>query len=252
LDAGLFRTALNDVRYPYSPESYWRLEQLIQHEYAQMTRGRFPDVSTNPWDRLFEMQHYGLPTRLLDWSMSLTQAIWFALQAPGQRSHEPVIWILNPRILSQASLGEQGLNEFADLELNGTEEQMKRWNPRPYQGAAPPRDPPGWILEYLSKHSMEGHFPIIPSWTNARLAAQMGAFTLQSGTERKTLSLEQYAQEAQKKGAKPFLYKIRLLAEKSTIRHASDALTLIGVNEYTLFPELHRTCSWIKRLRNLT
>jgi hypothetical protein len=81
----------------------------------------------------------------------------------------------------------------------------------------------------------------------------MGSFSLQSGCDKsKTLSLEKYAESAHGKGATPFLYKVRLIAEEEVIIRASHELSLIGVNEYAMFPELYRTCSWIKQLRNLT
>jgi hypothetical protein len=250
LNAGLFRTKLdNKVRFPKPPPDYGSLERKIQHEYALMTRGRFPGLSSNPWDRLFEMQHYGLPTRLLDWTFNLGQAIWFALQPPNSsnRAHKPVIWILNPRLLSKASLGEEAVNDFAYLELNGTCDDVKGWEPT-FKG---PFDCPGRILKYLSNQP-QGHFPVLASWTNPRMAAQMGCFTLQSGVaESKSPSLEEYAKEVRDKKSIQFLLQVCLDPKKSSIEKASDALSLIGINEYTLFPELEKTCAWIKKVRQL-
>jgi|ERR1051325_2152867 hypothetical protein len=64
LNSKLFRASRGDLNYPHRPQTPGRLEQMIKHEYSQMTRGRFSEMSDNPWDRLFEMQHYELPTRL--------------------------------------------------------------------------------------------------------------------------------------------------------------------------------------------
>jgi hypothetical protein len=60
---------------------------------------------TDEWEWLFLMQHYGVPTRLLDWSESPLMALFFAVtQAPHSigKSGRPVfggdscIWLLDP------------------------------------------------------------------------------------------------------------------------------------------------------------
>ena len=52
------------------------------------------------WDLLFKMQHYGVPTRLLDWSENLLAAAYFALMAAPSHDHEgdclPIVWCLDP------------------------------------------------------------------------------------------------------------------------------------------------------------
>src|SRR5438477_586073 len=82
------------------------------------TRRQFHDRHTgDAWDLLAEMQHYRLPTRLLDWSLSLTTAAFFAVYYARQKGKAaadnlpanrtklpddsasnflPTVWILNP------------------------------------------------------------------------------------------------------------------------------------------------------------
>jgi len=51
------------------------------------------------WDYLTLGQHYGLPTRLLDWSKNALTALWFATAENSSIIMEnvsPVIWILMP------------------------------------------------------------------------------------------------------------------------------------------------------------
>jgi hypothetical protein len=51
------------------------------------------------------MQHYGLPTRLLDWSREALVALLFALGEPVndvERNHDKVVWVLDPVRLNKA------------------------------------------------------------------------------------------------------------------------------------------------------
>jgi hypothetical protein len=56
---------------------------------------------------LFLMQHYRLPTRLLDWSESAVVAAFFAVTE--NEAEDGALWALNPFALNQNQIGETGI-----------------------------------------------------------------------------------------------------------------------------------------------
>ena len=50
---------------------------------------------------LFLMQHYGLPTRLLDWSEALAVAAYYVIEDPALDHEDGAIWALDPGGLNQ-------------------------------------------------------------------------------------------------------------------------------------------------------
>ncbi len=83
---------------------------------ARIRQHASPDYSNfGAWLSL--MQHYGLPTRLLDWSRSAFVALYFAVEK--WRDHpasDACIWILEPHRLNKAEL-EEKITPSIDAEM---------------------------------------------------------------------------------------------------------------------------------------
>lgn len=83
------------------------------------------------WDQLFFMQHYRVPTRLLDWSGSPLVSLHFALTsatllANGESSTDVAVWVLDPVAWNEAVY--EGTNFQGDI-LSPTDSRLKRYTP---------------------------------------------------------------------------------------------------------------------------
>src|SRR3954470_4180404 len=85
-------------RYPTGPKK----EQELFNEYERWSV-RLGDEGTSDWDILVDMQHYGIPTRLLDWTDVLGIAIAFALFDSTNDAQPSALYLLNPSRLNDLS-----------------------------------------------------------------------------------------------------------------------------------------------------
>lgn len=195
-------------------------EQIKQVEKYMLRRfkapggpmANLPDVREINWRYL--MQHYGLQTRLLDWSKNALTALYFAIRkydVPREKT-SAAVWILNPRRLNYAC----GLGWFI---LDPADDQESR------------------VKEYLSLDRDASEFsypiPLIPSHVNPRLTAQHSRFTLH--TEKRD-GLNRFAEHTGKKDERWHLVKIEIpgKSQKRILR----ALRLFGITQPEITPDL--------------
>jgi FRG domain len=164
------------------------------------------------WKALFFMQHYGIPTRLLDWTDSLPIAIAFAvLDRELDYREDGAVVVLDPLKLNK----------------NGGQNELKR--------------PDG---SYRYKSVYWHHDPVTPEkplamatpkgYINDRMAGQRGTFVIYGEDQR---PLDKISPDV----------VVRVTLPATAVEHANVYLSEVPVNDYEIYPDFEGFGKYIKR-----
>lgn len=200
-------------------------------KYKNFTSERF-DSSLN---ELFSyMQHYGVPTRILDWTESSLVALYFALENIDS-DKEPVVWVMNSTKLNELSYGN-GINGLVlddNILINARFHlaQYSDFNENKVSLKQFYAKDPNYKKKYWSK---ELDYPIAYSpfsSGNDRIIAQKGIFTIHGKDKR---SIEEIF-EANHMNE----YLKKILLNKSKTKEIKNDLYTIGITPTTVYPDLY-------------
>jgi hypothetical protein len=71
-------------------------EQGMLDDFKGLSVSLINKQPESDWDWLALMQHHGLATRLLDWSVNPLVALWFAVNKPPAESQPGIFWMFRP------------------------------------------------------------------------------------------------------------------------------------------------------------
>jgi hypothetical protein len=188
-------------------------------KYAQ--RDLVPNDSI--WQWLAIAQHYGLPTRLLDWTYSPLVALHFLTSDPARFDEDGVIWCVDYH-RSNASLPDQLAQELAaEGSYVFTSDMLDAVTP---------------TLPALGR--CEGTPFVVflePPSLDERIVNQYAVFSL---TSSPTVDLQDWLY------ARPDLYR-RLIVPAALKWEIRDKLDQMNVTERVLFPGPDGLCRWLTR-----
>jgi len=165
------------------------------------------------------MQHFGLPTRLLDWTDSLFVAAFFAVEEKEEDDKDGVIWALYPNRLNRLSQQDDERPGAISMLHPGASKQLA------YRAVEAVFKGPCQSIPGL--HDC-GAIAAMPCETDLRMTVQQSRFTIHAS--RQPLDAVDLPDDSR------FLAKIRVLGSaKAPIRHA---LMQAGIRRSTLFPDL--------------
>jgi hypothetical protein len=181
--------------------------QTLYHTFKHDAWPLLKPDERGEWSIIFQMQHNGIPTLLLDWSESFVCALFFAFQS-WQPPDNAAIFVLDPGALNLQTAGTNSQVTLDDSMAENVRIKTNQWHPL---FVAPEHDRPT--------------LAVTPVRSSRRMLAQRSTFTL-SGDSFDSLD-SQYGSI------------IRKIVLPATIYDDVESfLELVNIGIYGYFPDL--------------
>lgn len=192
-------------------------EKELFIEYKRLAAG-INMSRDNDWETVIDMQHYGVPTRLLDWTSNLGTALYFALSS-SMENGTMALFLLNPIKLNRLS----DISEIPILPPYNTQEFS-------------------YIKKYIDKKGEIGKYPIAAksSYFNSRVKAQSGMFTIH-GDEEYGAEIDIVSRSLKKDNV---IYKIEI--SQKAIESIRKYFEISGINDYMIFPDIEGIARYLR------
>lgn len=207
-------------------DSLFRMETQLVTRYKERSIPYLSSQMRDPWELLFLMQHYSVPTRLLDWTENPLIALFFALSSAKKNAangydFDAAVWILSAAKWNQTVFKHQSY-------LGGAISPSDAMVNQSYAIGSDPR--------YMNELPVA----ILGIHNSPRIVAQRGSFTLFGKSlvaMDNIFRATDFPDETLKK----------IVIPSKLIKPLLDKLVWMGISDSVIYPDLEGLAKETKR-----
>jgi hypothetical protein len=191
------------------------LEREYFRDFKLLANNYLDKLPLDDFEWMFIMQHYGMPTRLLDWTESHLVALFFVVEN-YKNSKDGAVWILDPWSLNEATMGEFTVPVHNHRFLNDYVL------------------PPPMNVE----REVRGYYPVCirPKKSTSRILAQKGCFSIHGNIQIGIDEITSMFNKSENQIKKIRLKKI-IIDGRSKLKILKQ-LFISGITHSVIFPDL--------------